>query len=399
MWLMRSASVVLFVLLVSPTLVFGQSQRPPMRIGVLLPYTGVFSNSGQETSKGLELYLAKIGGQAGGRPIEILKEDTEAKPDVGLTKTRKLVERDNVDVLVGPVSSAVVLAMRDYVHQRGIPLVVPVASTRDLTAPAKSSPWIFRVSETSDQPNYPMGTWVIKNTAFRKVAIIGSDFVAAHHGLDAFIASFRAAGGEIVKEIYPPLNTPDFAPYMAQLSGLNADAVYAWFSGADTIRFVKTYQEYGLARKLPLLGYNTVVDDILLNALGDAAQGIVSVGQYSAALDTPENRAFVREYEVKFNEWPTRYSENGYVSAQLIAAAVEALKGEVSDRSRFREALKNSVTHIRPPRGAIQFDRFQQVITNVYVMKVERRGNRMVNAILDKIPNVSQADTWKWWNK
>jgi branched-chain amino acid transport system substrate-binding protein len=162
---------------------------------------------------------------------------------------------------------------------------------------------------------------------------------------------------------------------------------------------VKAYKEYGLAGKLPLMGPNALVDDTLLPAMGDAALGIVSVGHYSATLDTPGSRAFVREYEARYNAWPTRHSENGYVAAQLIVAAVNALKGEVDDRAKFRDGLKAAVTQIQAPRGPIQFDRYQQAITHQYVMKVARQGNRLVNAIVDQIPNVSQEETWKWWNK
>ena len=373
--------------------------RPPIKVGLLLPYTGVIAINGQETSKGVEFYFAKVGNKVGGREIQLVKEDDEAKPDVGLTKTRKLIERDRADVLIGPVHSGVALAIRDYVHAQGVPLIVPVAFTRDLTAPGKASPWLFRVVETSDQGNFAMGTWVFKKTPYRKIVIMASDFVAGRHSVEAFKAAFRAAGGEIVKEIYAPLNTPDFAPYMAQVAGLTADAVYAWFAGTDSIRFVKAYKEYGLAGKLPLLAYNTLTDDVLLPTLGDAALGIITVGHYSAALDTPESRTFVREYEARYNAWPTRYVELGYVSAQLIGVAVETLKGEVGDRAAFRDAIRGAATKIQPPRGPIRFDRFQQVITDVYVMKVERQGNRLVNVIVDRIPSTSQEESWKWWNK
>jgi branched-chain amino acid transport system substrate-binding protein len=116
-------------------------------------------------------------------------------------------------------------------------------------------------------------------------------------------------------------------------------------------------------------------------------------------LDAPDNRPFVREYEARYNSLPTRYSENGYVVAQLIVAAIDALKGEVSDRAKFRQAIRTAATQVRPPRGPIQFDRYQQVITDIYVMKVERQGNRLVNTIVERIPNTSQEESWKWWNK
>ena len=394
----RSAFALMTVLFL-PLTAFGQATKPPVKVGLLMPYTGLSAAVAQDATKGAELYLAKIGGKSGGRDLQLLKEDTEFKPDVGLTKTRKLVERDRVDVIIGPVNSAVALAIRDYVHAQAIPLVVPIAFTRDLTAPGKASPWIFRVAETSDQGNYPMAAWIYKKTPHRKLVIMAADFVAGRHSAEAFRAGFREAGGEIVKEIYAPLNTPDFAPYLAQVGGLGADAIYAWFAGADSIRFVKAYREYGLADKLPLLAYNTLVDDIFLPTLGDAALGIISVGHYSATLDSPENRAFVREFEAKYGSWPTRYAEHSYTSAQLVSAAIETLKGEVGDRAKFRDALRGAVTQIHPPRGPIQFDRYQQVITPLYVMRVERQGPRLVNAIIDRLPFTSQEETWKWWNK
>ena len=391
--------LVLPFLLSQPLDTLGQSAKHPLKVGLVLPYTGVFTIVGQDTTKGVELYMGKIGFTAAGREIQVLKEDEEAKPDVGLTKTRKLIERDRVEVLVGPVHSGVALAIRDYVHAQGVPLIVPVPGIPILTAPAKASPWIFRVSETFDMANFTMGTWLYKKTPHRKVVVMASDYVAGHQSVGGFMAAFRAAGGEVVKEIYPPLGTPDFAPYLTQMAGVTADAVYGWFAGADAIRFIRAYNEYGLATKLPLFGYNALVDDTILPGLGDAALGITTVGPYSAVLDSPESRAFVSEYEAKYKSLPTRYSEQGYVAAQLIAAAVEALKGETGDRARLRDALKTAAPTIRPPRGPVQFDRYQQVITDIFVTRVERQGGRLVNAIVDRVPGVSQEDTWKWWNK
>ena len=162
---------------------------------------------------------------------------------------------------------------------------------------------------------------------------------------------------------------------------------------------MKTYEEYGLKDKLPLFGYGALVDDVLLPAMGASALGIVSIGTYSAALDTPESRSFVRDYEAKYNDWPSAHSERGYVAAQLVTAAIDQVKGEVSDRSKVRDALADVVSKIQPPRGPIRFDRYQQVITPVYITKVERRGSRTVNAVIDRIPETSQEQSWKWWNK
>jgi branched-chain amino acid transport system substrate-binding protein len=371
----------------------------PVKIGLLLPYTGVLSVQGTDATRGVELHLAKIGGKAAGREVQVLREDTEGKPDVGLTKIRKLIERDRVDFVVGPVNSVVALAIRNYVHEQGTPLIVPVAFTRVLTAPPQASPAIFRIVETSDQGNYPMGAWMMKHTKYRRMIVMATDFVAGRHAVEAFMAGYRAAGGEIVKEIYAPLNTPDFAPYLAQAGTTPADAVYAFFPGADAIRFVKQYREYGLWERLPLTGYNVLADDTILPALGDAALGVLTVGGYSAAIDTPANKAFVADYERAHKTWPSRYSESGFDAAQLITTAVEALRGDLSDRARVREALRASLSRITSPRGPLEFDGYRQVICASYVMRTEKRGGRIVNAIVDTIPAVSQEQTWTWWRK
>src|SRR5712691_13280586 len=309
----RFRPVLAFLVLIALLPPFATPAQPPaVKIGLLLPYTGVLSVQGIDTTNGVELYLSKIGRKAGGRAIEVLKEDDEAKPDVALTKIKKLVERDRVDFLVGPVSSVVAVAIRNYVHEQQTPLVVPVAFTRVLTSPQQASPSIFRLAETTDQSNYPMGAWMMKNTKYRKVVVMATDFVAGRHAVEAFMAGFKAAGGEIVKEIYAPLNTPDFAPYLTQASATPADAVYAFFAGADAIRFVRQYKEYGVAEKLPLTGYNVLTDDTILPALGDAALGIITIGGYSAALDTPVSKAFVADYERAHKTWPSRHPESGW---------------------------------------------------------------------------------------
>jgi branched-chain amino acid transport system substrate-binding protein len=375
------------------------AQSGPVKIGLLLPYTGPLTIQGSDTTKGLELYLNKIGRKAGGRDIEILKEDTEAKPDVGLTKIKKLIERDQVDFVVGPVSSVVAIAIRNYVHEQGTPLIVPVAFTRALTAPPLASPSIFRVIETTDQANYPMGAWMMRNTRYRKVLLMATDFVAGRDAVLAFAAGFKAAGGEIVKEIYAPLGAPDFAPYLAQAAATKADAVFAFFGGADAIRFVKQYKEYGLFEKLPLTGYNVLTDDTILPALGDAALGIVTVGGWSAALDAPDSKSFVAAYEQVHKVWPSRYSEEGYIAAQLIALTIDALKGDLSDRNKVKNMLKGTLPKVKAPRGPVEFDTYRQIVSPIFVMRTTKQGGRIVNSVIETLPPVSQEQVWGWWKK
>ncbi len=177
------------------------TQPAPVTIGLLLANTGFMSVIGQDATRGFELYLDKVRYRVGGRELKVVKADTESKVDVGLTKIQRLVEQNHVDVVVGPELSPIALAIRDYIHRQGVPLVVPIAFSRDLTAPAKASPWVFRVIETTDQANFPMGSWVYQKTPYRKLVIMTADFVTGHHVAGAFRAGFTGAGGEIVKEI------------------------------------------------------------------------------------------------------------------------------------------------------------------------------------------------------
>ncbi len=375
------------------------AERPPIKVGLLLPYTGTMPLQAKGVSDGVELFFDEIGKKAGGRAIQVIKEDDENNPTVGLTKLRRLVEQQKVNFVVGPVSSAVGLAIHEYVRKSPVIQINPVAFTRELTSPQKWSPNIFRTVETTDQTNYPMGKWMFKNTPYRNVVITASDFSAGHHSVEAFKAGFEEAGGKVIKEVYPKLGTMDFASFLSAIDIKGADAVYAWFAGTDAVRFVQQYQEFGLKKRIPLYGYGVIADDPYLASIGDAALGVVTSCHYAWTIDTPRNKAFVKAYQSKWGEVPSRYSEFGYVSAQVIGAAAESLKGDVEDTAKVSAEIKKVASKIETPSGPLAFDQYNQRIANVYVEKVEKRDGKLVNVVIDSMGKVSQTDTWKWWNK
>lgn len=390
-------------LLISIFFITGSSspaaEKPPIKVGLLLPYTGPVPFQAKGVNDGVELYFDEIGKKAGGRAIQLIKEDTEFNPSVGLTKVRRLVEEHKVNFIVGPVNSAVALAIHDYVRKQKVILINPCANTRELTSPEKASDNIFRVVETSDQGNYPMGKWMVKNTPHRNVVLTASDFAGGHHNAEAFKAGFEEAGGKVIKEVYPKLGTMDFASYLAAVDVKGADAVYAWFVGTDAVRFVQQYQEFGLKKRLPLYGYVTIVDDPYLASVGEAALGIIAGSHYPVNLDTPKNRAFIKAYQGKYGEPPYRYSEYGYTAGNLIGAAAEALKGEVEDISRVAKEFKRVASRIGSPSGPLAFDQYSQRIINLYVVKTEKRDGKLGNVVIDEIGKVAQEDVWKWWRK
>jgi branched-chain amino acid transport system substrate-binding protein len=162
---------------------------------------------------------------------------------------------------------------------------------------------------------------------------------------------------------------------------------------------VKQYEQYRRDRQLPLTGHSALTADTILPAIGNAALGIVTVGAYSAALETRENKEFVQDYAAAYKAWPSRYSECGWDAAALISNALDTLQGDLSDRSRVRSELKNALPKIKPPRGPMQFDAYGQAITPIYITRTEKMAGRFVNTVIDRIPDVSQAATWGWWNK
>jgi len=373
------------------------AEQPPIKVGILLPYTGVNALAAKLTNDGAELYFDEIGRKAGGRTIQIVKEDTELNPTVGLTKVRRLVEEQKVNFIIGPLSSAVGLAIHDYIRRQKVVQINPVATAKELTSPDKASENVFRVCETADQSSFTMGKWVYKNTAYRNMVLSSADWAAGHDSLDAFKAGFTEAGGKILKEVYPKMGTMDFAPFLSVIDVKGADAVYTFYTGTDAVRFVQQYEEFGLKKRLPLLGHNVLTDDPYLASIGDPALGIITIGHYSAALDTPKSRAFVKAYTAKYGEPPSRYAEYGYTAANVIGAAIASLKGDVQDPTRVAKEVMQIAPKIETPAGPLAFDKYHQRIMTMYILKVEKKDGKLVNAVIDRIPGVAQADVWKYW--
>lgn len=364
------------------------SQQNPVKVGLLVPYTGVFASCGYDITRGAELYLDEVGWKAAGRQLKLFKEDTEMNGQVGLQKARRLVESEKIDIMTGLVSSTVAYAMRDYVVGNKIPLIIANAGATGLTR-ENGSKYIFRVSFANGQYEYPLGTYSYDKLKLRKVVVMAPDYAAGHEKAEGFMGGFKAAGGVIVQEIYPKLGTSDYGPYLAQVK--DADAVWAHFSGNDSIVFVKQYSEYGLNRKMPLLGSGDLLDESSLPSQGDAAIGILTASHYSAALETPENKKFVSSYKAKYGEEPNMFAEQGYVAARVIVEALEATGGDVSDTEKLLSSIRK--VQFKAPRGPFKFDpATQNVIFNTYIRKTEKKDGKLVNAVIETIPEV--ADRW-----
>jgi len=369
-----------------------RAQKGPIRIGFLAPMTGGAAAVGKDMVNGLTMYLDEIGHQIAGRKVEVIVEDTQGKPEVALTKLRKLVESDQVQVLAGGLFAHVGYALAPRVDEYKVPMLYPVVAADDLTQ-RKPAKWVVRNGWTSSQPSHPFGEWVYKTLGHKKVVTIGMDYAFGWEVIGGFQKTFEEAGGQVIQKLWPPLGTTDFAPYLAQIRR-DAHAVFALMVAASSLRFPKQYQDAGLKARLPLLGGGTTFDEFVLPSLGDEAIGGVSPLIYSAALDTPVNRRFVKEYRAKFGKVPSYYSETCYTTGRWINEAAKAIGGNVEDNEKFLAALRK-VEIPDAPRGPIKLDAHGNPIQNIYVRRVEKKEGELWNTVTRTFPAVSQFWTYK----
>jgi branched-chain amino acid transport system substrate-binding protein len=384
-------AVVVAVILVtgSPSASFAQG-KGPIKIGYISPLSGGMAANGKDMLTGIELYLQEIGYQVAGRKIELLVEDDEANPATGLTKTRKLVEKDGVHLMTGGLMASTAYALAPYIDSKEIPMTYPIMSADDITQ-RKIPKWIIRTGWASCQPHQPFGEYAYNVLKYKKIAVIAYDFAFGWECVGGFHKAFEDSGGKILQKIWVPLTAQDFSPYLSQFSK-DADAVFAVFSGRQTMQFCKQYQEFGLKGKVPLIGGGTVTDEHALPQMGDEATGIITPLHYSEVLDNPANKKFVKAFREKAKKAASYYSEGTYTGARWIVEAIKAINGDVENRGKLMAALKK-VELKDVPRGPMKLDDYGNPIQNIYIRKVERKGEELQNTVIYTYPNVSQF--WK----
>ena len=379
--------------LVSGVAVVAQTSREPIKIGLLNPITGPLAVNGSEVNEGIKLYWEdEMGSQVAGRQVRLIVEDDEGKPDVGLTKTRKLVESDRVHLILGPVSSAVAIAFRDYVHERKVPTIITQATANNLTTD-RASPSIFRSAMSSYQQEAAGGWYVAAKLGYKRIAVVGLDYVAGHEQVDGFIKTFMEGGGQSAEKVLMPLGAMDMGPYITRVQNKagDLDAVVAILWGPSAPQWLKAYPEYGLKGKLPLLSLGETVNETYLRSVGDAALGIVSWLSYTPVLDSAENKRFVQAFQRKYKKDPVYNNHLGYLAAKSGGEAIKAVNGNVEDQARFLEAVRK--VRFEAPGGAFRFDEKQNAIIPTYIRRVEKVGGKLQNTVIDVVPDVDQF--WK----
>lgn len=390
LWTVLGVVVAVSFIMVSPPTLLAQG-KGPIKIGFISPLSGGMAANGKDMLTGIELYLEEIGYQAAGRKIELLVEDDEANPATSLTKTRKLVEKDGVHIMTGGLMASTAYALAPYIDSKEIPTTYPIMSADDITQ-RKIPKWIIRTGWASCQPHQPFGEYAYNVLKFRKISIIAYDFAFGWECVGSFQKVFEDSGGKVLQKIWVPLTAQDMSPYLSQFSK-DADAVFAVFSGRQTIQFCKQYQEFGLKGKVPLIGGGTVTDEHALPSMGDEAIGIITPLHYSEVLDNPANKKFVKAFREKAKKAASYYSEGTYTGARWIVEAIKAVNGDVENRGKLMEALRK-VEPKDVPRGPMKLDNYGNPIQNVYIRKVEKVDGQLQNTVIHTYPNVSQF--WKF---
>jgi branched-chain amino acid transport system substrate-binding protein len=300
---------------------------------------------------------------------------------------QELVERDRVQAVVGPLAAFEALAMDDYIRTAQIP-TLPVAGAEDMTQ-RKANPWFVRATSTSAQCAHPMADYCAKQLKYKRMAAIADDFAYGHEMLGGFQKVFEDAGGRLVQKLFSPLNAPDYGTYIAQLKP-DVDGLFLGFAGSNGFRFFKQLTEYG--SKIKVVGGMTAFDEVAVRNMGDYALGSLSSCWYTAQLDNPINKRFVATYNKENGYDPGQYASGTYLYGEVLAAAIEALKGKIEDKNAFIKALR--AVKVETLRGPIAFDDYGNVVGSIYIRKVEKKGGRLVNTNIHTYPNVSQFWTY-----
>jgi len=350
------------------------AQNAPLKVGLMLPYTGTYAKLGKFIDDGFRLYVEQKGGKLGGREITFVQVDDESKPEAGTDNMNRLVGREKADVVIGTVHSGVAMAMVKVARDTKTLLIIPNAGANDATGPA-CAPNIFRSSFSNWQPNYPMGK-VMFDAGHKNVATITWKYAAGAEQMSAFKEGFTKAGGNVVEDLTLPFPEVEFQALITRIAQLKPDAVHAFFAGGGAVKFVKDYAAAGLGKTIPLYGAGFLTDGTL-EAQGAAANGLKTTLHYADNLDNPANVAFLKAFKDKTGNVGDIYAVQGYDAAALLDVGMKAVGGDDKQRDKMIAAM--GAAKIDSPRGPLSFNKAHNPIQNIYLREVRNGRNEMVS--------------------
>jgi branched-chain amino acid transport system substrate-binding protein len=346
----------------------------PVKIGLIVPLTGGQASTGKQLANAVKLYMSENGDIVAGRKIEVIVKDDSAVPENTKRIAQELIVNDKVSIIAGFGITPAALAAAPLATQAKIPEVVMLAGASIVT---EKSPYIVRTSFTLAQSSVIIGDWAARN-GIRKVATLTTDYAPGNDALQFFKARFLAGGGEIVEEVKVPLMNPDFAPFLQRMKDAKPDALYVFVPGGQGGNFMKQFSERGLDKAgIRIIGPGDVMDDDLLNNMGDAALGAVTAHMYSAAHKSAKNAGFVGAYQKMFGSRPGFVAIGGYDGIHLIYRALQKTGGK-SGGDALVDAMKGMAWE--SPRGPVSIDpETRDIVQNIYIRKVEKVDGELYN--------------------
>lgn len=357
----------------------------PITVGYVDSLSGPLAGAGQDMLQGTQLWLEEHGGQMAGRPVELLVEDDHGSTETGVQVTKRLVEADGADLVIGPLAGNVGVALGRYVTTTEVPLVYPIP-TSDVFV-HEDYPTVFPVTGTAPQFNAPLGDWAVRN-GHRRVITICSDYAFGQQVCGGFAGRYVAAGGELVGQLWPPLGSSDLAPFVSQLQRTPADAVFVGLIGADSVKFLRAWRDFGMQDRMTLLGSDPGFDQAVLRGVGADAVGLVSIGHFAEGRENPETRRFSEAFQARFGKIPSYYAASGYLAADWTARALEANGGKVGEAADFVRVMR-SIDYADSVFGPITVDERGQPVYSVYLREVAAGpGGEPWNTVTETIEQV-----------
>ena len=349
------------------------AQGAPLKVGLMLPFSGTFAALGENIAAAFQLCLAENGGKFGGRAVTIVRLDDESDPSKAPANVNRLLGRDNVDALVGTVHSGVVMALVQAAKEKEVPLIIPnagnVAATRDLCSPS-----VFRSSFSNWQPAYGMGK-VLAAKGVKKAAWVTWDYAAGKESGEGFRDGLKSGGAELTHVLTLPFPETNFQPILAQIAGLGVDAVGSFFAGGGAIQFVKDYAAAGLRDKIPLCGSGFLTEGVL-KPQGAAAEGIQTALHYGDGLDNAKNKWFRDAFTKATTRNADVYAVQGYDAGQMLAAGLAATKGDASAVKALAAGIR--AAKIDSPRGAFTISAAHNPIQTIWLREARNGENKVI---------------------
>ncbi|MBF0278318.1 MAG: ABC transporter substrate-binding protein [SAR324 cluster bacterium] len=369
-------------------------QAEEIRIGFLAPLTGIFAQIGKDMRNGFQMYLDEQNGNLAGAQIKFIVEDGQGKPPVNVRKAQKLIRQDNVHMFIGGLLASTGYALAPVSTRSKVLYIASIPAADDLTQRQKQKfPYVVRTGWNSSQSTHPFGNWAC-DQGYKRIVTVGADYAFGHEVIGGFQKAFENCGGKIVQKLWPKLGTQDFGPFLPLIKK-DADAVFTLMVGPMSLAFPKQYKAAGM--KAPLLGGGTSADEFALPFMGDEAIGYVTALQYSAAIDTPKNMEFVKNYRSKYGKVPSYYSESNYTTVQFIHEVLKKTDGKWPGLEEFVKIV--GTIQLDTVRGPVSLDDDMNPVQNIYIRQVTKKKNfgypdeELWNNVVKTYPGVSQ-----YWN-